>query len=64
MSEISRDRWVRPLITPVGGGKPVGYTRVSTLAKALDDTTNLTAWKLRTAAVGLAKSPSVIDRVV
>ena len=33
---IERDKWDRPLITPPDGGKPVGYTRASTLAKALD----------------------------
>lgn len=61
---IPRDRWDRPLIIPVGGGVvPVPYTRVSTMAKALDDTTNLTAWKLRTVAVGLARRPDLRARV-
>lgn len=60
---IPRDRWDRPLIVPPDGGALVPYTRVSTLAKALDDTTNLTAWKLRTVAVGLARRPDLRARV-
>lgn len=55
MSEIPRDRWKRPLIVPVDGGKPIAYTRVSTMAKALDDTSNLMTWKQRVTAVGLAR---------
>ena len=50
--EIPRDRWGRPLITPVDGGDPMPYTRVSTLAKALDDKTALTDWKCRQVAIG------------
>jgi hypothetical protein len=50
---IPRDRWQRPLVIPIGGGEPVPYTRVSTLAGVLDDTHNLTAWKLRQAMRGL-----------
>jgi hypothetical protein len=26
---LKRDRWGRPMIEPPGGGKAVGYTRVS-----------------------------------
>ncbi len=51
--DIPRDRWGRPLIVPVDGGKPVPYTRVSTLAKALDDKTALTKWKCRQVVIGL-----------
>lgn len=51
---IPRDRWGRPLIAPPDGkGKHQPYTRVSTLAKALDDTTALTDWKCRQVAIGL-----------
>ena len=52
--EPKRDRWGRPLVD----GDP--YTRASTLAKALDDTSNLIKWKARTTALGLAKSPDLI----
>jgi hypothetical protein len=58
---IPRDRWGRPLITPVGGGKPIGYTRVSTLAKAIDDTEGLTQWKLRQAIIGLTRRSDLIS---
>ena len=44
MNEIPRDRWDRPLIIPPNGEQPVAYTRVSTLAKALDDLSQLMAW--------------------
>lgn len=64
MTEISRDRWGRPLILPIDGGDPIAYVRTSTLAKVLDDTSNLTTWKQRMTAVGLARSPHLIDRVV
>jgi len=61
--EIPRDRDGRPLIIPIGGGKPIGYTRVSTLAKLVDDDTNLTAWKQRMTAVGIASNPHLLARV-
>lgn len=59
---IARDRYGRPLIEPVGGGKPVAYTRVSTLAKALDDKTALTQWKCRQTALGLAARPDLVTK--
>ncbi len=64
MTEISRDRWGRPLIIPTTGGDPIAYVRTSTLAKVLDDTSNLTSWKQRMTAVGVAQSPHLIDRIV
>lgn len=64
MTEITRDRWGRPLIIPPSGGDPIPYVRASTLAKVLDDTSNLMTWKQRMTAVGIAQSPHLIDRVV
>lgn len=61
-SEIPRDRYGRPLITPPGGGKPIPYTRVSTLAKALDDKTSLMDWKCRQTAIGLAARPDLVTK--
>lgn len=55
IEEVQRDRWGRPYIIPPGGGKPIGYTRVSTLAKTLDDTTALTDWKVRQTILGLCQ---------
>jgi hypothetical protein len=60
--QIPRDRWGRPLITPVDGGDPMPYTRVSTLAKALDDKTALTDWKCRQVAIGLAARPDLVTK--
>jgi hypothetical protein len=59
--DIPRDRWGRPLITPADGGKPVAYTRMSTLAKALDDKTALTKWKQRQVVIGLASRPDLVS---
>jgi hypothetical protein len=60
---VPRDRWGRPLIIPGGGGAPVAYTRVSTLAKTLDGQEGLTAWKERKVAEGLLRRPDLLTRV-
>lgn len=52
--DVPRDRWGRPLID----GKP--YTRASTLAKALDDTSNLMAWKARKVAEGMGQAADLV----
>lgn len=57
---IRRDRWGRPLINPVNGGKAEPYTRVSTMSKALDDTSNLMKWGQRMTLMGAAKRPDLI----
>lgn len=62
--EIPRDRWGRPLIIPPDGGDPVAYTRASTLSKVTDDTSNLVTWAQRHVAVGFARRPDLIDRVI
>jgi RecB family exonuclease len=56
-AEIGRDRWGRPLITPPGGGKAVPYTRVTTLAKTLEEQSALAAWKQRMTLVGVTLQP-------
>ena len=53
-NEIPRDRWGRPKIE----GK--SYTRASTLAGYLDDTSGLTRWKLKMAILGLSRSPELM----
>lgn len=63
MWEPQRDRWGRPLIVPPGGGKPVGYTRATTVAKTLDDEGSLTAWAQRMTAAGLARRPDLLALV-
>jgi hypothetical protein len=52
MTEIPRDRWGRPLIDV--DGTPTPYSRVSTLAKSLDNGEALTIWKQRMVARGLS----------
>lgn len=61
--EIPRDRWGRPLIVPPGGGESRPYTRVSTLAKTLDDQSGLMSWKQRKTAEGLTRRPDLALRV-
>ena len=63
MTEIPRDKWGRPLIIPLGGGEPEAYTRVSTLAKTLDDLNFLMAWKQRKTAEGLLRRPDLMTRL-
>ena len=58
--DIARDRWGRPLIDPVDGGKAVAYTRVSTLAKTLDNKEQLMRWKCRQTALGLGKRNDLV----
>lgn len=60
--EVPRDRWQRPLIIPLDDTEPVAYTRVSTLAKALDDTSNLMTWKARKAIEGVVRRPDLLTR--
>lgn len=55
--EVPRDRWGRPCLD----GR--SYTRVSTLAKVLDDTRALLNWNARITAIGLAKSEDLIAAV-
>ena len=42
--ETRRDRWGRYQVLPPRGGKLVGYTRATTIAKILDDSSSLMAW--------------------
>jgi len=58
--EVRRDRWGRYQVVPPGGGKPVGYTRATTIAKVLDDTSSLMAWNARMTAIGLAARPDLV----
>lgn len=47
----------------VDGGKAVRTKSVTTLAKIPDDSFNLVRWKTRQIAIGLAKSPHLIESV-
>ena len=48
------------MVVPPKGGKPVAYTRTTTVAGSLDDGTALVAWKLRMAAAGLTLRPDLL----
>lgn len=70
MTDIKRDRWDRPLIAPLREdgtpdleAKAVPFTRVSKLAKALDDLNQLMAWKARKTAEGLVRRPDILTLV-
>lgn len=49
---IRRDRWGRYLVVPKPGAPPEGYTRVTTVAKTLDDGGGLAPWKATLAICG------------
>lgn len=61
--QVRRDQWGRYKILPPDGGKPTGYQRATTLAKMLEDTSNLTAWACRMTLLGAAQRPDIIASV-
>jgi hypothetical protein len=60
---IRRDQYGRYKVLAPNGKKPVGYTRATTVAKALDDTSNLAAWGKRMTALGLASRPDLLAMI-
>lgn len=62
-AETRRDRWGRYLVVPPEGGKPAGYSRATTVAKALDDTSALMNWGKRMVALGLVARPDILAMV-
>lgn len=63
-NEVRRDRWGRYVVLPPGASKPVGYQRATTLAKMLEDTSNLTDWACRMTLLGAAARPDIIASVL
>jgi hypothetical protein len=57
-----RDQWGRYLVAPKPGDKPVGYTRATTVAKALDSGGGLAAWNATMAACGMTLRPGLRAR--
>lgn len=53
--KIPRDHFGRPLVVPASGGKPVPYTRMTTVAEAPDDRYRLELWKMRMTALGIVE---------
>ena len=61
---VPRDQWGRPIIVKQDG-TVTGYTRISSLAKELDDQTGLTKWKSAMTAIGMVSDEpiaSMVDR--
>jgi hypothetical protein len=57
--DIRRDRWGRYLVLPPGATKPKGYTRVTTIAKTLDEGGGLAPWKATMAICGTLMRPAI-----
>lgn len=62
--DAKRDRWGRYLIPDPDTGKAKGWTRATTVAKTLDDATNLTKWAKRQVAIGVALKPHLAAGIV
>lgn len=63
-NEIKYDRWGRYANLPAVPGVGVQpWTRVTTLAKTLEDTYFLDLWKQRQIVMGLAETPNLLDLV-
>lgn len=58
-----RDRWGRYQVVNPITGKLTGYTRATTVAKALDDGSGLIGWSKRMVALGLAVRPDLVALV-
>ena len=59
-TELPRDRWGRPLITPPEGGEPVAYQRVTTFVGPLEDTYNLSIWSQTMVALGMSRRKDLV----
>lgn len=59
VDDTRRDRWGRYLVRPPGADRPVGYTRVTTVAKALDEGGGLAPWKATMATCGTILRPAL-----
>jgi hypothetical protein len=59
-----RDRYGRYMIPDPDTGKHRPWTRATTIAKTLEDPTNLTRWAKRMTAIGVATRPSIAAGVV
>ena len=63
-TDFVRDQWMRPLVVPVGGGRPIPYTRASAAAKTVEDTYQLELWARRNIVFGMSRDPSLIARTI
>jgi len=58
--KVRRDRYGRYLVLHPEGTKPEGYTRMTTVAKTLDDMSSLVDWARRMGALGTAMRPDLV----
>jgi hypothetical protein len=59
MAEARRDQWGCYSVVPPDGSEPRGYTRVTTVAKTLDDGGGLIPWKACATVVGMLRRPGL-----
>lgn len=57
------DQWGRPKIVPAAGGSAKGHTRVTTIAKTLDDMNGLLDWKAAMTAGGAVLRPDILAQI-
>lgn len=62
ITEPRRDRWGRYLVVGPDGGKPIGYRRVTTVAKTLDSSDSLIPWASCATMVGALRRPGLMAR--
>lgn len=58
--KVRRDRWGRYLVVPGHGAKARGYTRATTVAKALEEQSGLMKWNGRMIVLGLLQRPDLL----
>lgn len=58
--DFNRDGFGRPLIIPIGGGRPVAYTRCTTYIDCLEDKYKLQQWEKRMVGIGLSTRPDLL----
>ncbi|MGW7434737.1 hypothetical protein [Streptomyces sp. NPDC054849] len=59
---VPRDGWGRPLVVPMAGGKPKGYTRTTTFIDCIEDKSALIDWGKRMVLVGATKRADLVDK--
>lgn len=59
----AHDQYGRYMVVPEGQTKAIPHTRVTTLARTLDDEFGLTKWRQRMVAVGVSKRPDLLAQI-
>lgn len=60
MTEVRRNHYGHYLVVPPNGDKPVGYRRMTTIAKTLDSGGGLIPWKATATVVGALRRPGLL----